>query len=235
LNEPSVDTSLGASLGFAELKEKTSSTSLDAFVSSAPVVSAAKDRLLYLLAGAALGLDSISPRYSGGDCTARYSASCAYEMPSSGLSAQVKSWLQKFWQYNGSSEEESEIRQYARRQVQSNLPEFSAVLRQIALSSAKGVPVSAVAQLLIDAADFADGSQSHLLGHSIEQYLDLDSPELVDAAARSLSPSRLSYFHAASRLRRAAGKTNLKFLRRKLNSISDQLTRSPDAEIRQEA
>lgn len=137
--------------------------------------------------------------------------------------AELKAWLQGFWGRADELEDDQEFRNYIQHQLNENFVDFSRSLKSLSSLSERDVPLGAVAQILVDSSELADIAQRPLLANSVESFLDSQSPLLIDAAARSLSPSRLRYVHAAKKLKTAAEHTKFRYLRRKLLAVHDQL------------
>jgi hypothetical protein len=152
-----------------------------------------------------------------------------------GFVTELQSWLGKYNDVEINHDIEKEIASYAEWQMLTNFPRYNRAIKEISGMRKEDVPLEAVAQLLISSSDAASGLNSFLLGSSIESYLDAQYPILIDAAAKSLSKSRLDYSHAAKRMKRAASRTNYKYLKKQLTKISDQLSGEADGQVPEKA
>ncbi len=141
-----------------------------------------------------------------------------------GFVAELRSWLESLGDSEFGPDVENEITSYATWQISNNFTHFSRAIKQLSLMPPNDLPDEAMAQLLISSADASNALQSTILGSSIESYLDTGCPLLVDAAAKSLSQSRLGYSHAAKRMMRVASRTEYKYLKKQLYRISEQLS-----------
>lgn len=225
------------------IDEVGSSTSFDGEAMFSEQTASTRNSIVRRFAlGCALGVSNVMPIVMpiGLGSGARYvsgstGANSQLESPVIGYITELRAWLQRFWHVSNFGDHDKEITSYVHRQMSKDFPSYSRALKSLAVSGRKDVPTEAVAQILIDSADFADADQAIMLGASIEQYLDSDVPLLVDAAAKSLAPGRLGYNHAARRMQRAADNTRFKYLRKKLTRVSQQLAEEKHGEVRSEA
>lgn len=184
---------------------------------------ASSSKFKSLLASAILGANFFYSNKNISDLYESETQNVAGEVGSTRYIAELKSWLKKIYKSSENLSYNDEFIGYVRYQLDNNFNEFVRALKKLSIDTDKYVPDEAVAQLLIDSSELAEIEKRTFLGNSIENYLSSESRILIDAAAKSLAPSRLSYVHAAEKIGDIAEKTKYRYLKRKLKAIHEQL------------